>query len=422
MENEKVPTSYYEAPNPPNGPPPAFTEKNEPVSKELPPNPHEYHESEVAGAVAPAQPVQPLRPSAFTENMRGMEDPSNPVHYTRDPKKLIAYLIPFPKPDTQVLFKRKDTQGLPDRYMVYTPPPPPLLAPKEGEKEARLHKIQRKWQEEVREAKTKPSPIKTWKGVKGRTAKGADYGIKWITSSNLDFLNRVPDSKPAKNTSKLSEKHLDEHGEKTSQPGGLEELVLIYPSSMSGTEMQIREEFINSLLRTKSKAERDAIIATGLLPIALAIDLLLVFFGGLFEIDAVWLYMSVKGAKTARAVTKRLASFAESEADMSGKYLRLRFVPSPNAEVMEKYLYAQCHARDSKLFMREVEMPGESDILEAIGWCPSLVGGERKSVEDEQWELEEVKDDLKGTFRKGAKEWDKWCKGFERDPVKALKK
>jgi hypothetical protein len=31
-----------------------------------------------------------------------------------------------------------------------------------------------------------------------------------------------------------------------------------------------------------------------------------------------------------------------------------------------------------------------------------------KNWEDEQWETQEVKDDLRSVFHKSAKEWDKW--------------
>jgi len=33
-----------------------------------------------------------------------------------------------------------------------------------------------------------------------------------------------------------------------------------------------------------------------------------------------------------------------------------------------------------------------------------------------------VKDDLKSVMGKGAKEWDQWCKLYEKTPEKALKK
>jgi hypothetical protein len=73
-------------------------------------------------------------------------DSASLVHYIRDPHKLIAYLVPFPKPDIHKGFLHKaDATNIPDRFLIYTPPPPPLTAPKEGEKEDRMHKLQQKW-------------------------------------------------------------------------------------------------------------------------------------------------------------------------------------------------------------------------------------------------------------------------------------
>lgn len=59
--------------------------------------------------------------------------------------------------------------------------------------------------------------------------------------------------------------------------------------------------------------------------------------------------------------------------------------------------------------------------MEAIGWSPSRTGGQ-KNWEDEAWEVNDVKDDLKVVMHKGAKEWRKWCNRYEKDPEKSLKK
>ena len=67
-------------------------------------------------------------------------------------------------------------------------------------------------------------------------------------------------------------------------------------------------------------------------------------------------------------------------------------------------------------------MPTETEVIEAIGWSPSQTAGETRNWEDEQWEILEVKDDIRGTMSKGAKEWLKWCKAYEKNPQKAVKK
>ena len=368
-------------------------------------------------------PVPPKRNSA----QFGDDDPSNPIHYTRDPHKLVAYLVPFPKP----FIKGVDSVRIPDRFLIYTPPPPPLSAPKEGEKEDKFHKVQRKWQEEVRAAKASDAKVASWKGVKSRATKGISYVMSKTTSSNLDFVNRIPGAK-ADPHDKHSEDGVIE-ADTTKKTVELEEMVLVYPSSYAATPDQVKTEFINTMMRTKSKAQRDAIIATGLLPVSGAIDLMATLvwpFGGLLEIDGVWAYSSIRGAKTARSVTKRLASSTHSgdthhqteEQEMAGDKLRLNFTQSPRLEVLQRYLVTRCREYDPKHFPSTEVAPTEGEVLAAIGWAPSVAGKPDKNWEDEQWETEEVKDDMKLTLGKAAKEWDKWCKAFAKDPEKALKK
>src|ERR1700761_2861787 len=108
------------------------------ITPPLPPRPQG---PEVTDSIPPP----PYDGYARPPQRKGMEfgeDAASPVHYMRDPHKLIAYLIPFPKP------QGPHADQIPDRFMIYTPPPPPLLPPKEGEKEEKLRKVQRKWQQE----------------------------------------------------------------------------------------------------------------------------------------------------------------------------------------------------------------------------------------------------------------------------------
>lgn len=357
----------------------------------------------------------------------GDDDPSSPIHYTRDPHKLIAYLVPFPKPS----IKGVEPSSIPDRFLIYTPPPPPLSAPAEGEKEDKFHKIQRKWQNEVRAAKTSDAKTASWKGVKSKATKGINWAIGKTTSSNLDFVNRIPGAK-SDSHDKHSEDGVNE-SDTTHKTVGLEEMVLIYPSSYDASPDQVKAEFINTMMRTKSKAQRDSIIATGLLPVSGAIDLLATVvwpFGGLLEVDGVWAYSSIRGAKTARSVTKRLTSSTQSghpqaqteEQEMAGDKLRLTFTQSPRLEVLNRYLLSKCRNYNHRIFPSVEMAPTESEVLAAIGWAPSQTGGMGKNWEDEQWETEEVKEDMRNTLGKASKEWDQWCKAFAKNPERALKK
>lgn len=365
--------------------------------------------------------AQPGLTPAYDSNVQRLsldekESIDSPIHYTRDPQRLIAYLIPFPAPTIhQHLIKSHTPVSPPLRFLIYTPPPPPLVAPAEGEKEGKLHKVQRKWENEVREAKTNPQKIKSWKGMKGRVTKGVDVAMSWTKSSSLDFLGRVPEGKVEQ------DKHSDDgvvEGDETKKTVGLEEIVLIHPEIPGVSPEQLKEEFINNMLRSKSKAEKDAIISTGLIPVAFGIDILCTLiwpFGGLGEIDSVWAYANIRGAKTSRSVTKRLNSSGTS----ADSKLKLTFTPSPRLEVLSKYLETECHDRDSKLFPKVGVAPTDDEALKAIGWTPK---GETKNWEDEQWEIMEVKEDLKQVMHKGAKEWDKWCKLYDKNPEKAMKK
>ena len=354
---------------------------------------------------------------------------SNPASFIRDPHILVAYLVPFPTP-THLPHNASITPPL--RFLIYTPPPPPLDKPVEGEKEGRAHKLQRKWQEEVREAKMNPSKATSWKGIKGRATKGINWAVGHVSSADLDFLTRIPDAHSQSNSRSSSPGH-DIHADDgvhesdtTNRTVGLEEMVIVYPPSIGIDEATLRAEFVQTLLRTKDKAQKDAVIASGLLPVAAACDIALTLvwpFGGLLEVDGVWAFSSIKGAKTARSVTKRLSSSTASGHvdDDSTEQLKLTFTSSSRVEVMRDYLVGKCVERDGSMFSRQRTMPAEGEVLEAIGWTPSKEREER-NWEDEQWEREQVVDDLRQVMRKAAKGWDKWCRGFEKNPEKALKK
>ncbi|KAK5075633.1 hypothetical protein LTR70_005022 [Exophiala xenobiotica] len=334
-------------------------------------------------------PRKPVAQQSYADN----DNPSDPTHYIRNPHKLIAYLIPFPKP---LLVPGVDPSTVPTR------------APSENEKEAKLHKVQRKWQEEVRSAKASTAKTASWKGVKSKATRGINWAMTQTTSSNLDFLGRMP-------SSTQSDSENDSEGETTKKTVPVEEIM--------------REEFVNTMLRTKSKAQRDTVISTGLLPVAWGIDIVssVVWpFGGLGEIDTLWAYTSWRGLKTSRSVTKRLSSASNHENPRNDKeidnQLKLNFIQSQRLEILSRYLGAECGKIEPTMFPEHIySPPTEEQVLEAIGWSPSQTG-ETKNWEDEQWEVSETKDDLKTAFRKAAKEWKKWCSQLEKHPEKATKK
>lgn len=203
------------------------------------------------------------------------EDVISPIPYERDPKKLIGYLIPCPKPSLP--------EGVPEppqRFIIYTPPHPPFLNKPHAEskteswrKEGIPHFCRRKWTEELREAKMRtPKNGKTtkWKRLKWRATKATDWGIDKTKSSNLEFLNRVARMQD------LSDEKADDVYHKSVSP---EEMLLLYPPNLlpngdqggSGGEA-LKEEFVGSLNRTKKTATRNSIIAALLFPPAIVVD------------------------------------------------------------------------------------------------------------------------------------------------------
>lgn len=216
------------------------------------------------------------QPGGVSTGPQMTDDPSDPGSFVRDPHKLVAYIVPFPAPRLPA--------GHPEpplRFVIYTPPPPPLLKPAEGQKEHVSHKVQRKWQEEVREAKESNAKVASWKGIKSRVTKGISWAVDRTTSADLDFITRIPeDDKKKHNASDDEHDHVE--GDHTGRTVKLEEMVLVYPPTMNMSPEQLKTEFVNSLMRTKSKAERDAVIASGLLPVAAAADWALIFVGWVF--------------------------------------------------------------------------------------------------------------------------------------------
>jgi hypothetical protein len=224
--------------------------------------------------------------------------PVNTVGYTRDPERVIAYLIPLPPPSSS----NGQTLDVPQRYMIYTPPAPHLLKPTTGTatttttgttntkaKEGKRHKAKRLAQQEVRKAKTYDGKTLSLRGLHYKAVRGIDRAVAAIKTPDITFLNRVPRKQ-------------------------VTELVLIHPASVLAgdggtTPREVHAEFRAQLARTRRRAARDGIVSTLLLPPALAVDTLAAVvwpFGGLAEIDGVWMYASISGYLTARSVTRRM--------------------------------------------------------------------------------------------------------------------
>ncbi|KAF2212484.1 hypothetical protein CERZMDRAFT_97750 [Cercospora zeae-maydis SCOH1-5] len=511
--------------------------------------------------------------------------------YTRDVRRLTGYLIPFPKPHLPGIA----SEDIPQRFLVYTPPPRPFhTKPAEGKREGITQWTRRHWYKELREAKMRDPPngkATTWKRLKWRGTMATDWGMRKVKSSNLEFLNRVAG---------LQDEADNLASDVYDRSVAPEEIRLIYPPSVKEIggldEETLKREFLASMQRTKRKAYKHSVYATLLMPPALVFDTVIVPiwpFGGAAEVDGVWLYASLRGAKTSRDVTKRLGGVEKNRTSKRKKWfskkskekkgdetavngnhsshqpqqqdqiglpsttehesspapqsqqqqqqqnppkmqskkthphpLNLTFIPSSRIALLEQYLAAACHKSNPDLFPVYHSPPGETQVLEAIGWSHSdqdpaytldnnnsnnnttnnnrhshrqhrqqqrqqqkqnvasnvsmndnsessggsggdsdarngggageehstgrrlgsTSGGngrpasrgmekERRDAggagglaqkamnrDDEQWEILQVKDDLKDVFGKGAKEWGKWCLLWKKKPAKVEKR
>jgi hypothetical protein len=431
--------------------PPTYSTISLPGTRTTPPPPSPAKAP--ASAPAPPAPIytEEKGERGSTDILKHTVSEDDPASYIRDPHKLVGYLIPFPSPNTF------DSHHTPTRFLVYTPPPPPLLKLAPGEKESTTHKLQRKWQKELRMAKTKNAKLLSVKGIRGRVAKTTEWAANRVTSADLEFVNRIPiDKRPkaAKTNGKSSPTPSDgsvdvEMGEPTAEAGRikLEEMVLVYPPSLDMSELDLRRELVESLGRTRTKAQRDAIVSTSLLPFSFATDLVLAHVGapgGLTQFNGGWAALSLRGAKSARSITKRLALSAnEQDVEESGEQdptnpkaelqnLKLVFHSSPRVEILREYLAAKCTDRNDKLFNAaagsseatdtDVPMIGENEVLEAIGWQPSgQTSMEERNWEDEAWERQQVEEDLEEVMKKAAKTWEEWVQLHAKHPKRASK-
>lgn len=371
--------------------------------------------------------------------------PVTNVGYTRDPERLIAYLIPLPPPST-----KGQTLDVPQRYMIYTPPAPHLLKPSteagSGGKEGKRHKAKRLVQQEVRKAKTYEGKTLSLRGLHYKAVRGCDRAVAAIKSPDITFLNRVP----RKNVT---------------------ELVLIHPASVLAdhSPREVRDEVGAQLARTKKRAARDSVISVLLFPPSIVIDTFAAViwpFGGLAEIDGVWMYASISGYLTARNVTKRmerdpvvdengeamhgsgqsrsergLSPVSEEDIYTAGietsrpngggtrrrdsrrdsrqvhfeeilddedeedlkraagnagnkngkkKTLKVRMVPDDAMDTMASYFQEICHQRNPKAFGSSGVPPTKTDVLASIGWWPDRRGRAPGVERSGDWEDENV--------------------------------
>lgn len=222
-------------------------------------------------------------PSAIDPEMASAARPdethANAITYRRDPETVIAYLVPLPQPTVQ-----GKALPVPLKYFLYAPPPPHLVKPAHGS-EGYAVRLTRHWQQSVRRAKINAHNGKkmSWRGVRSKGVRALVWGLNKLKYDDVAFLARV-------------------------HPKTVTHLILIHPSDLSGTQTpeEILSTFRAQIFESKKRAKRNSIISAALFLPALAIDTAAVFFGGLAEIDGIWMLVSITAYRTARLITQKM--------------------------------------------------------------------------------------------------------------------
>lgn len=259
--------------------------------------------------------IRPLQPANVPD-----ETHHNAIAYRRDPETVIGYLVPLPKPTVQGV-----PLDVPSRYFLYAPPPPHLVKPvKHGShghhhSEGYVRRLNRRWQHSVHKSKTNAHNGKrvSLRGSHSKVVRGIVRGLDRLKYDDVTFLARV-------------------------HPSTVTHLILIHPSELSsgGTSPEdLLRTFRAQVFESKKRAKKGSILSAALCFPALAIDTAAIFFGGLAEVDGIWMLVSIKAYRTARVITRKIGpepkTLQVEQAQLIEDAKRSGF-PPPKPEVEEE--------------------------------------------------------------------------------------
>lgn len=400
---------YHTTPMPTGGSAPSATEDEKLARKLQAEWNHERQEEQSRAAAAtswtPPKQVsfaalaQPPPPQRDTPHMSGALSSPSDLQYSRDTARVMAYMIPLPQP----LNKNGAVQDVvPQRYMLYMPPKPDLLKPADkSAKERKRDKAVRRWQQEVRKAKTYNGRVVSLGGMHSVSIRGAVWVLSVIKPADVTFLSRVPRK-------------------------SVKSLVLVHPETPSTQSTdEMFQNVKGELGRTKRRTRRDFWIGTALLPITFTIDLVIPVFGGLSEVNMVWMAVNASAWMTANRVVDKLrpagtqggggypgyqgqhdgammlrrahtvdgstgkardnsgeeyqqvnekggaSTGKKKKEEDNDKTIQMVFQPSPAMDLMRRYVEEACHKRNPDAFPSPGGyVPGEAEVLASMGWSP----------------------------------------------------
>lgn len=289
------------------------------------------------------------------------------IQYKRDEENVMAYMVALPRPTRDGV-----PQDVPQRYLLYIPKKPDLLKQIHG-KEKVSDKAVRLWQKEVRRAKTYNGSPVSLRGIESVSIRGALWALNLIRPPDVTFLSRIP----RKTIRSLELIH------------GQEE-----PEGSQGEEAHEEDLFdgvTEELRRSKKRARRNFWIGTALLPVTTTVDLVIPVFGGLSEVNLVWMAINASGWVTGHKIIQRLVlpspppddiyaaedeeeECTEEKATSSprkrDKSIKVVFLPCPEMDIMAQYIQEACHQHNPEAFPAPAYTPGDVEVLTSIGWAP----------------------------------------------------
>lgn len=406
-----------------------------------------------------APPLPPRRSPSFAAQAPPIYSSNQQsVTYQRSKEHVTAYMVPLPQP------RGPNGHGItvPERFMLYLPPAPDRLKPPADSdtKERKRDRAARKWQAEVRKAKTHSGPKGSrFSRVYCATIRGAVYCLALLQRSELTFLSRLPRST-------------------------LRALEFVHPAGVATSDRQRFALLKDEMRRNRRVAKRDFWLGVVLLPFAQGVDFLIPVGGGFSEVTLVWIIITGSAWRTASGMMTRLvlkdelqmrtvsrehqqagavagagdggglarATTADTVDDLpekgdanqdnknnnnSGKpskwwHKKNRPVPPPvetvfrasaSLEPLAHYLQAACYARNAAAFPDVGAPDTEAGVLSSIGWAPvpRPFEDEEERAADVAWQIRQATEDLRQAGKQAAKKWERFCEAYVKDPEKALR-
>lgn len=207
----------------------------------------------------------------------------NAIAYRRDPETVIAYLVPLPQPTVQGAKVTAEP-----KYFLYAPPPPHLIKPCNGVSEGYVRRLNRHWQQNVRRAernnpKNNTKRVAVHKRLHSAMVRTTTRALGKLQADDVTFLARI-------------------------HPTTVNHLILIHPWDLSGaqTPEEVMRTFRAQMFESKKRAKKGSILSAIFFMPALFIDTLAIYFGGMAEVDGIWMLVSITAYRTARFITRKM--------------------------------------------------------------------------------------------------------------------